>query len=99
MVVLDNTSAHHSKGIKATQPERKVLGIHLGYLPIYSPELNASERVFRRVQAPGHALPHLHRHQSVDGRCGPRLPAGQSTTDTSKLIGTIRLVVSCQPPG
>ena len=56
-MVLDNASVHRSKGIKAAPPERKVLGIHLWYPPAYNPELNTSERVFRRVQAPDQARP------------------------------------------
>lgn len=56
VVVLDHASIHKSKKVKAAQPELRALGIHLWYLPAYSPELNASERIFGRVKH--QAMPH-----------------------------------------
>jgi hypothetical protein len=49
-VVLDNTSAHVSRLVKAARPQLQAHGITLYYLPPYSPELNRIERVWRSVK-------------------------------------------------
>ncbi len=46
VVVLDNASYHCSRTIREAQPELKKRGIHLWYLPPYSPELNDIEPYF-----------------------------------------------------
>ena len=50
VVVLDNASLHVSRAVKAARPELAMLGIHLYYLPPYSPELNRIEPVFKQVK-------------------------------------------------
>jgi hypothetical protein len=46
VVVLDNASIHRSKAIRAALPRLRRKGIHLYYLPPYSPELNPIEAQF-----------------------------------------------------
>jgi DDE superfamily endonuclease len=55
IVVLDNASFHHSLDVQDAIPERWKRGIYLYYLPPYSPELNAIERLFRTIKH--HDLP------------------------------------------
>ena len=50
VVVLDNAGIHTSKVLKAARPDLAKLGIHLYYLPAYSPELNRIEPVFKQVK-------------------------------------------------
>src|SRR5512135_1318099 len=50
VVVLDNASLHVSKAVKAQRKELARLGIHLYFLPAYSPELNRIEPVFKQVK-------------------------------------------------
>ena len=50
VVVLDNAGIHTSKVVKAARPGLAKLGIHLYYLPPYSPELNHIEPVFKQVK-------------------------------------------------
>jgi transposase len=50
VVVLDNAGMHTSKVVKAARPGLAKLGIHLYYLPPYSPELNRIEPVFKQVK-------------------------------------------------
>jgi transposase len=50
VVVLDNAGIHTGKVVKAARPALAKLGIHLYYLPPYSPELNHIEPVFKRVK-------------------------------------------------
>jgi transposase len=50
VVVLDNGSSHSSRLIKDALPQLWAKRIYLYYLPPYSPELNAIERVFRVIK-------------------------------------------------
>ena len=50
VVVLDNAGIHTSKVVRAARPGLAKLGIHLYYLPPYSPELNRIEPVFKQVK-------------------------------------------------
>jgi transposase len=55
VVVLDNAGLHKSKEVRAALPDLWARRIYLYYLPPYSPELNAIERVFRVIKH--HRLP------------------------------------------
>lgn len=55
VVVLDNAATHHSRVITAALPDLETQGIAFYYLPAYSPELNAIERVFGGIKH--HDLP------------------------------------------
>jgi putative transposase len=46
IVVLDNASMHRSRVVQEAVPALAERGIHLYYLPPYSPELNAIEPLF-----------------------------------------------------
>jgi transposase len=48
--VLDNASIHTSKKFKEKIDEWKKLGLHLLYLPPYSPELNPIEMLWREMK-------------------------------------------------
>lgn len=48
--VLDNASIHTSKKFKAKIDEWEKLGLHLLYLPPYSPELNPIEMLWREMK-------------------------------------------------
>jgi hypothetical protein len=48
--VLDNASIHTSKKFKAKLQEWKELGLHILYLPPYSPELNPIEMLWREMK-------------------------------------------------
>ena len=48
--VLDNASIHISKKFKAKIDEWEKLGLHLLYLPPYSPELNPIEMLWREMK-------------------------------------------------
>jgi transposase len=50
VIVMDNGSLHLSHVIKAALPELNDAGIEFYYLPPYSPELNAIERVFGGIK-------------------------------------------------
>ncbi|MDG3005876.1 IS630 family transposase [Paludisphaera mucosa] len=50
VVVLDNAGLHTGKVVRAAKPRLAREGIHLYYLPPYSPELNEPEPVFRQVK-------------------------------------------------
>jgi len=50
ITVLDNASIHTSKKFKAKIKEREQLGLHLLYLPPYSPELNPIEMLWREMK-------------------------------------------------
>ena len=50
VVVLDNAGMHTSKAFKARRKELARQGIYLYYLPVYSPELNRIEPVFKQVK-------------------------------------------------
>jgi hypothetical protein len=67
VVVLDNGSIHVSRTVKAALPALKAQGIELYYLPPYSPELNAIERVFGGIKH--HGLP-ARRYPSVPDLIG-----------------------------
>ena len=55
VVVLDNGSIHRSKEVRGAVPDLWARGVYLYYLPPYSPELNAIERLFRTIKH--HELP------------------------------------------
>jgi transposase len=48
--VLDKAGIHTSRAVKAARPGQRELGVHLHYLPPYSPELNRIEPVFKQVK-------------------------------------------------
>jgi len=48
--VLDNVSIHTSKKFKAKINAWKKLGLHLLYLPLYSPERNPIEMLWREMK-------------------------------------------------
>jgi len=50
VAVLDNYSVHRSAVVKATVPDLARAGVHLHYLPPYSPELNRIEELWRHVK-------------------------------------------------
>jgi putative transposase len=50
VVVLDNAAFHTSKVVRAARKGLADSGIHLYFLPPYSPELNRIEPVFRQVK-------------------------------------------------
>lgn len=49
-IVLDNASIHVSKVVQKARGWLGERGVELFYLPAYSPELNAIERVFRCIK-------------------------------------------------
>jgi DDE superfamily endonuclease len=55
VVVLDNASFHRAHEVREALPRLRRLGLYLYYLPPYSPELNAIERLFRALKH--HGLP------------------------------------------
>lgn len=55
VVVLDNGSLHVSRLVQQARPALRAQGIELYFLPPYSPELNAIERVFGGIKH--HGLP------------------------------------------
>ena len=55
VVVLDNAAFHRAREVRDALPDLRRRGIHLYYLPPYSPELNDIERLFRTVKH--HELP------------------------------------------
>ena len=66
VVVLDNAAIHHGALMRNKQMEWEKKGLHLLYLPPYSPEFNAIEIVWKQakyfwrrfVALPGDALQH-----------------------------------------
>lgn len=50
VVVLDNAGIHRSHVVRAARPALRARGVHLYYLPPYSPHLNAIEPVFRVIK-------------------------------------------------
>ena len=70
VVVLDNGSLHVSKVVKAARPALWAQRIYLYYLPPYSPELNAIERVFRSIK-----------YDELPERTYPSLPALEAAVD------------------
>lgn len=55
VVVLDNAGFHHARLVREALPELWNQRVYLYYLPPYSPELNAIERLFRVIKH--HELP------------------------------------------
>ncbi|MDQ5852923.1 MAG: transposase [Chloroflexota bacterium] len=55
LVILDNYSVHTSKTVEETRPQLEAAGVHLVYLPAYSPELSAIEPDWNDVKQ--HHLP------------------------------------------
>ncbi len=55
MVVLDNYSVHTSEMVEAAKEELKAAGVHLEYLPSYSPELSRIEPDWNDIKQ--HHLP------------------------------------------
>jgi transposase len=50
VVILDNAPSHTSGAFKACQQRWAERGLHLYYLPAYSPELNSIERLWKKVK-------------------------------------------------
>jgi putative transposase len=63
IVVLDNASIHHSRIVHDALPDLAARGVRLFYLPPYTPELNAIERIFRAIKH--HHLPER-RYTTID---------------------------------
>lgn len=55
VVVLDNAGFHRAQVVRDAVPRLRAAGVYLYYLPPYSPELNAIERLFRTIKH--HELP------------------------------------------
>lgn len=55
VIALDNANFHRSHAVRDARPELRGRGIHLYFLPSYSPKLNDIERLFRTVKH--HELP------------------------------------------
>jgi putative transposase len=55
VVVLDNAAFHRAGVVRDALPRLRQLRVYLYYLPPYSPELNAIERLFRTIKH--HELP------------------------------------------
>ena len=55
VVVLDNAGFHRAQLVREALPRLRAIGVYLYYLPPYSPELNAIERLFRTIKH--HELP------------------------------------------
>ena len=49
-IVLDNYSVHKSTEVKAAQADLEAAGIHLFYLPAYSPQLSEIEPIWQAVK-------------------------------------------------
>jgi putative transposase len=63
VVVLDNIGFHRGALVRAWRAALHQCGVYLYYLPPYSPELNAIERLFRTIKH--HELPER-RYASLD---------------------------------
>ncbi len=50
VVVLDNYSVHNSAEVKAARPALAAAGLHLFYLPAYSPELSEIEPIWKALK-------------------------------------------------
>ena len=50
VLVLDNASIHHAALVRHYQPIWRAAGLHLQFLPAYSPELNLIEILWRRCK-------------------------------------------------
>lgn len=50
VVVLDNSSVHHSQAVKDATPGLEQQGVRFCFLPPYSPELNPIEPVWRQAK-------------------------------------------------
>ena len=64
LVVLDNAAIHHSHILHAARARWQERGIHLYYLPPYSPELNRIEPLFGVIK-----------HTEMPARTYPTVPA------------------------
>lgn len=51
VVVLDNASPHRSKKVRQMIPYWEARGLHLFFLPPYSPHLNIVERLWKEIKA------------------------------------------------
>lgn len=51
VIVLDNASPHRSKKIRQLIPYWEARGLHLFFLPPYSPHLNIVERLWKEIKA------------------------------------------------
>lgn len=51
VVVLDNASPHRSKKVRQMIPYWEQRGLHLFFLPPYSPQLNIVERLWKEIKA------------------------------------------------
>jgi transposase len=72
VVVLDNSSVHHSQPVKAALPELETASIHFCFLPPSSPELNPIEPVWRQVK-----------YQDIPERSHPTDTALQAAVETA----------------
>ena len=63
VVVMDNASIHHSHLVHDALPALAARGLTVRFLPPYTPELNAIERIFRAIKH--HHLPER-RYTSLD---------------------------------
>ena len=89
-VVLDNYSVHRCALVKAALPDLERAGVHLHYLPPYSPELNRIEELWRHVK---HEELPVRSYTSLDALRAAvaaaldkhAVPAGAATVPTTDL--------------
>jgi hypothetical protein len=78
--VLDNYSVHKSERVRAEEPRLKAAGIHLFYLPAYSPELSRIEAVWQDIK-----------YQGLPVRSFDRLGVLKQAVDTALASKAIQL--------
>lgn len=78
--VLDNYSAHKSDLVRLEEPRLAAAGIHLFYLPAYSPELSGMEPVWQDVK-----------YQGLPRRSYDRLGDLKSAVDTALAWKAVKL--------
>jgi hypothetical protein len=85
VVVMDNAATHHSRVITAALPDLEAQGVTFYYLPAYSPELNAIERVFGGIK-----------HHDLPARSYPTVPDLMEAIDDGFTTAEARLLARSQ---
>jgi len=85
IVVLDNARFHRSLDVQDAIPELWKRRIYLYYLPPYSPELNAVERVFRTIK-----------HHDLPERTYPTLPGLTKAVEAAFARQEVKLLAQHQ---